>query len=460
MRQGSILARRFLTSVACVLLVLLQGGWNILASLSTTLGDDHNHDAAAAAAAAATPSSSSLSLLTTMTRTPTTTASPPFDTTTNPCQGYAGILHIQHGDKGAAGTAMFFAYVINYLRYAEQNNLLPWIHLDQASPRVFDAAVHGVDPSQSILLQGGTVVGRKQQYSCAKMQIGPIVNDTTNSKQTPVNVTVHGNGIWNTYFQPVSDFDPTHRPCPATTPYVTFTNQDMTWMHYRWPDAVRVWQYMACSQPQPQRGKLHQWYGIMRKRAQPIVARYFRPQPWLQEAVAQANPAAASSQPCLALHVRLTDKSGRDRILLGVDAYWPYVQAYWQHVPEGSIYLGTDSQITLQNITRDWPAAVVRKIRTQPNVLQSANATAVFDLGKSHRHRTNTEILIDVYSMARCQVFVHGHSGVSEAAHYINANLHDCSVDLEDPNKPDVAQFAQMLQQDACRGSAKDAAAI
>lgn len=437
---------RLVPGLAFCLLLTLQGGWNVRQSFSAFRGATNfdysiiSHDESSSSSSPSPLSSTS-------------------STNHNPCHGYSGVLHIQHGDKGAAGTAMFFAYVINYLRYAEQNNLLPWIHLDNVSHRVYDPVVHGGTAARTITLQGGTIVGRKQEFSCAKQQIGPIVNVT--NQQGPIQVTVHGNGVWETYFKPVSDFDIYNNPCTPNDAYVTFNKQDITWMHYRSPESVRVWQYMQCSLPQVQSGKLHEWYGIMRRRAQPIVQKYFQPQPWLQQAIDEANQIDTSRGPeqhCLAMHVRLTDKSGRSRALLGVDVYWPYVQAYTQAVPEGTIFLGTDSTMTMQNITRDWPAAVVQKIRTQRGVLQSSNTTAVFDLtsdsgtgsGGGH-HRTNTEILIDVYSMAKCQSFLHGHSGVSEAAHYINANLHDCSVDLEDPDKPSLEQFRAMLQDEKCR---------
>jgi hypothetical protein len=286
----------------------------------------------------------------------------------------------------------------------------------------------------------GMAVGRQVgPFSCAKQQISEPIYEATMQE---TNITVKGNGVWETYFEPVSSFS-LDNPCSAKDPYVTFNEQDITMMHYRWPQAVRVWQYMKCSLPKPGRGQLHEWYGIMRQRSFDIVKRYFRPKPWLQQLINRANPSAK----CMAMHVRLTDKSGANRALIGIDAYQPYAIAYAEIVG-GSIYLASDSSTPLRNVTHSWPKHVVERIITQPNVLQSSDMTAVFDLGA--HHRTNTEILTDVYAMAKCNVFLHGHSGVSESTIYVNPNLHNCSVDLEDPNKPTVKQFKEMLVKRGC----------
>lgn len=343
------------------------------------------------------------------------------------CDSYNGILHIEHGDEWAAGTAMFFCYVINYLIYAEEYNLLPWIHLDEYSERIYDPEVHGKAPERTLSIPSRLAV----THECGEEQICQP-KQVSDENET---ITVKGNGAWASYFEPVSSFS-LENPCQL--PYLTFSEDDMGRMHYGWLKSVRAWHYIEIT-PKPEPGRLHEWYGDMRYRGASIVKKYFHPKPWLKEAVDRANP----SQQCMSMHLRFTDKSG-GRELIGVDDYRPYAIAYAEAVPNGSIYLATDSSNTMKQIKNEWPPHVVDRIIVPSEVVQSGNETGVFDVGQ--HHRTNSEVLTDVYAMAKCSMLLHGHSSVSESVVYVNPSLHECSVDLEDPDKPDVRAFGQLFQ--------------
>ena len=55
----------------------------------------------------------------------------------------------------------------------------------------------------------------------------------------------------------------------------------------------------------------------------------------------------------------------------------------------------------------------------------------ILDDSRDGHHRTNTEVLVDILAMAKCNWFLHGLSAVSEAVFYWNGNLHYRSVNLE-----------------------------
>jgi hypothetical protein len=363
--------------------------------------------------------------------------------TVDPCEGYQGVLLIDRGDDGAAATTLLFLYVINFLIYADMYQLLPWVHLNNFSHRVYDHTVHGdhVQPPQQVEMLSGMITKSENIgiTSCSKKQlVGPVIG----RRPRPFNYTVNGTGVWNSYFEPISAFSPTHQ-CHKPKPLLVFNLKELTALHYRWPYAVRSWYYIDCAQPSPGKNGYFQWYGNMRRRGHEKVAKYFKPLPWLMEKVELANPTTN----CLAMHARFTDKSG-NRAIVSLADYLPYAQAFVDLHPKDSdavIYLATDSSETLRNISISWPAHVAARVKTQPSVLRSSNETAVFDLGASSHHRTNTEVLVDVYAMAKCTAFLHGRSAVSEAVFYVNVNLHNRSVDLEDPRKPTVKQFKAML---------------
>lgn len=356
------------------------------------------------------------------------------------CSHYNGILHVQHGDYWAAGTAMFFCYIINHLLFAEEHNLMPWIHLDEYSERIYDVSVHGQGPSRSFQVPSRLQV----TYDCGEDQICEPIEKSKRRTRRNETITVHGNGVWESYFEPVSTFSLDNNPC--FLPYLSLTEDDLARMHYGWLPSVRAWHYIESVRPKPKPGHLHEWYGAMRVRGASIVQKYYRPKPWLVQAIENANP----SQQCLSMHVRFTDKSG-GRDMIGVSEYRPYAVEYAKAVPNGAIYLASDSSNTYKQIQQSWPPDVMERIIMQPSVLHSSNETGVFDIG-SH-HRTNSDVLTDVYAMAKCSVFLHGHSSVSESVVYVNLHLHNCSVDLEDSDRPTVKEFRNMVGGDhpTCR---------
>ena len=389
----------------------------------------------------------------------------------DPCDGYIGVLLIDRGDVGAAATTLFFIYVVNYLIYAEMYNLLPWIHFNNVSHRVYDMVEHGGlgvrseislgDGSPRIITVKNMLTGLTIQHkemgikSCKKQQLAAPQNKTPLT-EVSVAATVYGNGVWESYFEPVSHYSPISNPCKSPKPLVQFTPSDVASMHYRWPLAVKAWHYPDCFRPHPKRvvGGYHKWYEPQRKRGHEIVTKYFRLLPKLQELVEVANPTTVTTTAlgqtrksnCLAMHVRYTDKSG-NRKKVPLEEYMPYAKAYLDGNFGDYIYLATDSGETMSTMKAKWPdiAAKPSRIRTQPATLLSNNETAVFDLVISH-HRSNTEVLVDVYAMAKCNAFLHGRSAVSEAVIYLNFNMHFRSVDLEDPDKPTVQEFIESLR--------------
>ena len=47
-------------------------------------------------------------------------------------------------------------------------------------------------------------------------------------------------------------------------------------------------------------------------------------------------------------------------------------------------------------------------------------------------HRTNIEVLVDIYTMSRYSVLLHGRSAVSDAVFYINPDIRSYDLDIDD----------------------------
>jgi hypothetical protein len=203
-----------------------------------------------------------------------------------------------------------------------------------------------------------------------------------------------------------------------------------------------------------------EWFAPMRNLGHTIVEKYVRFLPYLRERAARQIFPSSDATQCLALHIRHSDKANRRR-KIPVASFLPYANAYYNHQRERgasfAVYLATDSSNVLDLIRSTWPPGLLETMRWQSgNVVRSNDTTAVFQMveqrGEETRnghHQTNVEVLTDILAMSKCQYLLHGLSAVTEAVHYLNPNLHNNSVNLDDQKKDliSVAQFqGEMLK--------------
>ena len=187
----------------------------------------------------------------------------------------------------------------------------------------------------------------------------------------------------------------------------------------------------------------------MRDRASRLVDKYIKFRPHLYALAKRANP----FKQCIAVHIRHSDKANKRR-KIPVKKFLPYVQAFAeekQKIVKGnnfSVYIATDSHYVMSKIRSDWPSEIVDRIQYQKRAVRSNDTTPVFSL--SSHHTTNTEVLVDIIAMSKCQYLLHGLSAVSEATHYINSDLHKQkrSVNLEIQNHASVDQFRAIINDD------------
>lgn len=349
------------------------------------------------------------------------------------CSGYDGILHISQGDgEGAAGT-IFFLFVVNQLLYARQYNLIPWVHLSNYSHHVYDPVVHGALAPQTIVVNGilqPTWLHYPDPLAQRNIGIpGPPPVDPLGSL---THYTVSGNGVWNTYFHPVSAFSPADLSCQQLPLVRLSYSQIIPGLHLHAPWAVRAWRYGGLP-PSLRNDSLsyEAWLRPQRHRAHAIVKQYVQLLPFIQERARKANP----SRKCLAVHIRHSDKGNR-RKRIPLHKFIPYMEAYWDVVPDGIVYVATDSSHVLDEL-QSRP-----RLQWQANTQRSNDTTAVFRMFP--HHTTNLQVLVDIQAMASCQWMLHGLSAVSEAVFYLNPHVQNVNVEV--PKHPNVEVFRRMLQ--------------
>jgi alpha 1,2-mannosyltransferase len=63
-------------------------------------------------------------------------------------------------------------------------------------------------------------------------------------------------------------------------------------------------------------------------------------------------------------------------------------------------------------------------------------------------HRVNAEMLVDILALSKCRWLLRTFSTVPEASIYLNPNLRNSSINLEDPQKLTPAQFGLLVRQE------------
>ena len=376
------------------------------------------------------------------------------------CDGLEGIYHIAMGDIGGAAGTVFFQFVIGQIRYAERNRLKPWVHFNNVSYIVYDDVVHGgaastdhISPVRLTAMTGRNASLIERPNGHWRDVIPGPLNISMPIQQQKLVFT--GTGVWEHYFEPISDFVPGDRSCEPKL-YVTLSLKLITpGIHGFVSWAPKCWRYHYLpdyvTKPHI---PIAEWLEPQRVMGAETVQKYLRLKPYLHQAAQHVNPGCRMTKEasCLGLHIRHSDKAAGRRVIETIE-FLPYAEAFL-HSGGRHIYVATDSTQVLKEIHSTWPKHVTENIRTLgDDVVRSSNDKAVFDIGK--HHRTNQEVLIEIIALSMCQFQVHGLSAVSESSVWMNIGLHNRSVNLEDPDHLSVASFGSLVQM-SLRGEPED----
>jgi hypothetical protein len=371
------------------------------------------------------------------------------------CDGYDGILFISHVLATAGAGTLFFLSLVDSLLYAEKYNLYPFIHVNNDLNRpCYDPKVHG---NGSTIVEFSHLTGRissligKGNMSCWNKQEtqrmrrpGPPIMEDFYTK----NYTLKGNGLWNSYFEPVTPYPFDDDSCQETPVFQMKRHDIDKEMHRCSEVAVRSWLFQGTPRALlPQKNEsLRDWLWGNRRRASSIVHKHYSLLPWLQELVDKANPEPRN---CLAAHIRLTDKAAvvaRDK--KGLEVYQPYIEAYANATRDDKspIYIATDDARVLETIQKAWDPEISARVIVQSGVTRSTSNKSTFSILKNDKHRSNSEALVEMYAMSKCSFFVHGFSGMAEAVVYLNPSLHEKSVNIDDPERQSPKEFGSMVE--------------
>jgi hypothetical protein len=373
-------------------------------------------------------------------------AASPLVPTGQSCKGYNGVLLIASVGRSESAGAGFFTSILNQILFAETHNLKPWVHLHSNGSNAFlyDAKVHGhgrmeYEMMEGVWVENGRLNGTKHMWYPHEVR--------HSIELSRKRFTVHGNGIWQSYLQPVSDFVPGDVSC-RNVPLVELTEgQVVPGLHSFAPWSVRAWRYDTVPGAHwwnPSRNVLlREWMAPMRSLASRVVKQYYRFHPFLVQRAQQVNPVNGGSPPCLGLHLRNADKTGRYREKIKLQLFVPYLEAF-ERAGGRCVYVATDSHRALRFLRKSWPERWTRMLRSQGDKVVRTNKDWPAHYLEDH-HRVNAEVLVDILALSQCQWLLHGFSTVSEAAIYLNPSLHTHSVNLEDPTRMSPDEFEELV---------------
>jgi len=361
-----------------------------------------------------------------------------------------GILHISHVVANAGPGTALFTSVLNQLMYAERNNLTPFIHLSNESKLIYDDEIHGEATGEEPVFEAihDTLMFTmsRNENNASFTYPGPVVVEDSgqNLQSRKKEILLRGNGIWASYFHSVSDFIPS-KSC-SDKPILCMDEHMVSALNSLSPWSIKAWQYDDIPNElwNPKGLTLKSWLEPMRIKANDLVKRYYKFQPFIANRAQQVNPFNSTSSPCLAVHLLNTDKEGIHREKFPPNKFREYLNAF-ARAGGKHIYIASDSRRPLEYISEHFPSSIQRMIRTQgPYVVRSSWKWPTHML--ENRHRTNAEVLVDILAMSKCQFLLHGNSAISEAAIYLNLNLHNNSVNMEDPDRFNVGQFEVLVR--------------
>jgi hypothetical protein len=330
------------------------------------------------------------------------------------CSGFAGVLHIQRGDRQGDSVHVFFQSIISQLIWADQHNFLPWIHMTEISNHVFDPQVHSVGEVIQFEMLKGMEIGWARDQDDPKGYKFP--GKPRKANLIPHNFSIAGTGIWEHYFEPVSNFYPGDQSC-VNKPLVTFaSDHQIIGLDYFAPWTPRFSRSSVMDYIYHNDSTVDEWLEHQREYVSRVIERYVRFNAHLVESAACAHPNPDMS---LGMHIE-SNRKGSNDIPSYLSLFLPFCEEF-VNKGGGDIFIVTSSPRVVHAILHTWPSGVVDKI----NIQHHAKSLI------SQNHKKIEEILTSVLALSTCTYLLHDYSALAEAAIYINPSLFDRSLNLD-----------------------------
>ncbi len=227
-----------------------------------------------------------------------------------------------------------------------------------------------------------------------------------------------GNNVWENYFAPVSGL--------SSSELEKLDPASITFLH---PEEQRLLFLGEGDQPPIQYdSQTREWWRKQREMGSKLTAKYVRVRPEIMTRVDDFYQTHMQGHTVLGMHLRGTDKSvGPDgkrfdwpetfiRIVPPKE-YFPYIDQFLAHNPEGKLFVATDQRQFLEDIVEAYGDKVI-----QTMAVRSETEKAVFSRSGNGYDR-GVEVLTDALLLSKCNFLVKCMSNVGEAAVYFNPKM-------------------------------------
>eukprot|EP01084_Bolivina_argentea_P065473 119345_1 len=306
---------------------------------------------------------------------------------------FCNIVVAHGGDPNAFLATLIWLYPINFLIYAQLNNMILWI--DFNNEYLYNK--HCYDPKMG-----------------------------------------HEN-VWNYYMHPM---EPISQGCDMNISNITVLSQEYIFpeMHYYKEWAIHAWYYQWLpeeyikhkdNESLDYQRYYEEWYYIQRLKGYRIVSKWFK---YRQEIIDQVdmiwNSFFSDGQyEILGVQMRGTDKGGPRRRQVEPDEYIEYMSAFKKYYQDKAMFfVATDDGNYLMQVKSKFGNEI---LYTQDDVIRSNDTTPVFRFNDVSKYDIGRQVIVDILLLSRCDWFIHSSSAVAEAVFYNNIKLHNNSVHLE-----------------------------
>ena len=339
------------------------------------------------------------------------------------CNHYVGILHIAVVDKDACPASAFFQSIVHQLQFAEQHQLRPWIHLAPpplASPILYDSKYH---KQVNVTVHAASYSRPSKGQDNGSWIVAP-------PPPQPHSYVIPGSNVWSTYFENAENLAEFPQSCSKKPIFVLNPEQVTDWMTQSAKSTDNMDEDSLLAS---------------RRNEAAMVNKYLRAKQPILDRAQEVNKLSAKEH-CLAVHIEITGQ-GRNGGGVSSGSYIPYMEEFASIAGpnNGVIYIAADSNRALKYINHTASSQVNAMIRTQGKYVVRSKGKTIPPYVLDDHHRVNSEALVDIYAMSKCDFLLHGGSSVAEGVILLNLDLHARNVNLADKQKMTAKEFASMI---------------
>mmetsp|Transcript_6294 Transcript_6294/g.15201 ORF Transcript_6294/g.15201 Transcript_6294/m.15201 type:complete len:428 (-) Transcript_6294:4-1287(-) len=256
----------------------------------------------------------------------------------------------------------------------------------------------------------------------------------------------HGSNVWEYYFLPISHVRPRNGSSKANND-ATFTWAQERRLHMS-NDAVKAYYYGKAHDSISNKERLkrnrydEQFYLRHRTLAHRMVSEYVRVRPELFREVERYVAENFNNKPVLGVHMRGTDKiaSAGGGPIVPAQEYHEYINDFLMSEAEGVVFVATDSLSLLEELKilvsdvylpRILSREVMRSSKKFKRKKERLEQNIFLDDTVKDNYQKGKDVVLDVLILSQATYFIHGASSVSEAVFWFNLGLHHRSVHVQ-----------------------------